>query len=123
MNQKMMFENGEDLPIFSGTPQVAHDYPPEVHPLEKQDSMFTCKVCSDSGLVKNGDRCMYCTCTAGDRQKRVDQISSDAHDYLFEFSSVAAGLMYQKFSEWVRKQPHLFPDFASAWTVYQEERL
>jgi len=124
MNQEIMFENGEDLPIFSGTPQTVLDCPLQDRPIEKQESMFNCKVCSDSGLVKNGDRCMYCTCVAGDRQKRVDRISSDAHEYLFEFSPVVARLLYEKFSEWLRQnQTRLFGSFIDAWGVYQAEKL
>ena len=124
MNQEVMFENGEDLPIFSGTPQTVHVYPPDDRPVEKQDSMFTCKVCSDSGLVKHGNRYMYCTCVAGELQKRVDRIQVEANEYLHEFAPVVAGLMYEKFSEWLRQNhTRLFGSFMDAWEVYQSEKL
>ena len=124
MNQEIMFENGEDLPIFSGTPQVVHDAPSVDRPVEQQDVMFACRLCLDSGLVKRNGYNTYCVCTAGELQKRVDRIQSDAHEYLFEFSPVVARLLYEKFSEWLRQnQTRLFGSFIDAWGVYQSEKL
>jgi hypothetical protein len=61
LTQTTMFSQGEDLPLFSGTPQrvEANDFTPTAEP--QQAGMFECGACRDTGMV--GDK--LCTCEAG----------------------------------------------------------
>jgi len=73
MQAQMDFEN-QDLPLFSGTPQIIRqgDATPIRSPSQK--SLFNCRFCCDTGRVSSGKRRLYCTCTAGQR------LAQEAHD-------------------------------------------
>ena len=70
--QKDMFQSGEDLPLFSGTPQPGKDpsFTPKDDP--QQGKLFNCPICHDTGImivnVIKGDPAMYqdipCFCEA-----------------------------------------------------------
>ena len=67
--QQTMFSQGEDLPLFSGTPLIvtlSHTNPP---PQAPQAQMFACQRCCDTGHIyipiKGQMRRVHCTCAAG----------------------------------------------------------
>lgn len=73
MSQQMsMFTNGEDAPLFSGTPQKGHRETFKPQASQQLGLGFSCAVCRDTGTVNRGDKTVYCTCEAG-QEARQDQ--------------------------------------------------
>jgi len=64
MKQTTMFANGEDLPLFSGTPQTVTlpPPPPETQRRSRQITFAKCPICLDTGLTSVS----YCWCEAGE---------------------------------------------------------
>jgi hypothetical protein len=73
MPQMNMFENGEDLPLFSQTAPTARQgeaFAPK--PEARQMHIGTCPICEDTGRVRTGDGphgVKFCACPAGDRAR------------------------------------------------------
>ena len=65
-HQKNLFPAGDDLPLFSGTPQPGKDpsFTPKDDP--QQLTMYNCSICKDTGKVMHPKRynmfirCDYC---------------------------------------------------------------
>ena len=67
MKQAQMFTDGQDLPLFSGTPQSVSAQVRGASTVKaKQSSFFKCSICSDTGRIKQGRKRLYCWCEAGD---------------------------------------------------------
>lgn len=64
--QLSMFNDGSDLPLFSGTPMKADtsQFKPGVH--VPQASFATCRVCMDTGRIAQ----TFCTCDAGQAARK-----------------------------------------------------
>lgn len=73
-----MFSDGQDTPLFSGTPQRASVKPFEQHATARQSSMAECPVCLDTGRVSG----KYCTCSAGQRARDDDRREREAEQYM-----------------------------------------
>lgn len=124
MSQIEMFEDGQDLPLFSGTAPRATLSQPDPHPREDQDLIFDCHLCFDTGAIKNGKGSVYCGCYAGQRLRNLETVLAGASEYLQENCEVSISqILYEKFSKWIQTQNIQYPDFWTAWQVYQEERL
>lgn len=64
--QPLMFTHGEDMPLFSGTPQVVTvAQAPRVSQAQQAPLPFGCRVCRDTGSVLVGKTLRRCTCAAG----------------------------------------------------------
>ena len=62
MKQQTMFTNGEDLPLFSGTPQsVTVRTEPTPGANSDQTSFAECRICFGTGRIHH----RYCWCEAG----------------------------------------------------------
>lgn len=76
--QVPMFPTGDDLPLFSNTPQQAHEstFKPETD--HRQETMFQCSICRDTGYyvlsfsTGTADLGSYCICETG-RQLRAEE--------------------------------------------------
>jgi hypothetical protein len=124
MDQKEMFENGEDLPLFSGSPQKALESRFVEQIENDQDLIFDCHLCYDTGSISNGDLTTYCGCAKGEWLRKLERVLVDASEYLQGVCEInISHLLYEKFSTWVQQEKVMFDDFQSAWAVYQEERL
>ena len=63
--------NGQDLPLFSGTPvQVSPEQGPVATASPRQLSFVACRVCLGAGVVevRKGKR-VFCSCPAGQRAR------------------------------------------------------
>ena len=80
-NQLHMFPQGDDLPLFSGTPQTVpgQTFTPAV--IEPQISFAQCPACRDTGITtawKNGRKTtVYCLCVKGQQAKQRAQREAD----------------------------------------------
>jgi hypothetical protein len=65
MDQIQMFSAGTGTPLFSGTCQRARkqEYKPKAKP--KQESLFDCSVCRDTGYVVIKGKRQNCICKKG----------------------------------------------------------
>lgn len=50
--QSNMFSNGDDLPLFSGTPQSSTEKSFEKKEVYKQGTLYTCPICKDTGYYE-----------------------------------------------------------------------
>ena len=76
MVQAQMFTNGEDLPLFSGTPQSVIAQVKGASTVKvKQTSFFKCSICSDAGRIKQGRKRLFCWCESGDAARWNERIS------------------------------------------------
>jgi hypothetical protein len=66
-DQLSMFREGEDLPLFSGTPQRVEIKPFAPQPASQQEPLpVQCRVCFDTGRVAG----KLCWCEAGQRIRK-----------------------------------------------------
>ena len=69
-----MFPQGDDLPLFSGTPQSARletFKPQEIQ--GKQLHLGNCPLCEDTGTMHlyPGSEVKFCYCEAGDKARKM----------------------------------------------------
>ena len=76
MNQSTMNFNNQDLPLFSGTPQIIRQDTAHPNRSPSQKSLFDCRFCLDRGIIWRGKRRLYCTCPVG---QRLAKEYHDAH--------------------------------------------
>lgn len=70
--QANMFSQGEDLPLFSGTPIRVKFHTCEPREVESQARLSVCPVCQDTGKVitqRKSDRPTFCLCAVGQTAK------------------------------------------------------
>ena len=61
----------ESLPLFSGTaPRVDAPLPARPQATARQTTLAKCRVCLDTGRVKQGKKRLYCWCEAGQRARQ-----------------------------------------------------
>ena len=74
-DQAMLPGMENTLPLFSGTPQRIErkDPAPAANvPVAGQSSYATCRLCKDTGRLRNADRLHYCWCAAGVAAREED---------------------------------------------------
>ena len=74
MKQTNMFDNGADLPLFSGTPQRAQDSTFTAQEQPKQLSMTSCPICKDTGTVGTYE------CALWEKPKQIKCICNQKED-------------------------------------------
>lgn len=67
--QAHMFPQGQDLPLFSQSPQRAKAQAYQPRAYHAQGSLAQCRICFDTGKVEG----KYCTCAAGTRARIADR--------------------------------------------------
>ncbi len=74
--QGSMFDQGEDLPLFSGTPITVNVKPFEDEPQDKQDKFAECPICFDTHTVKISGKIRACWCAGSqDEQTRAQLLA------------------------------------------------
>lgn len=91
MKQAVMFNRGEETPIFSGTPPRVQESAFIAEVIEgTQETMFKCPACRDTGLVAlNNDSVLrMCLCAAGEELNREqDQDYAERHTVIVAIDS------------------------------------
>jgi|GEM_PF-187840 len=67
--QTNMFPEGEDLPLFSGTPIKGSNEPFKPREAQSQARFSICPTCHDIGRIEANGKMMFCLCEAGQREK------------------------------------------------------
>ncbi len=70
--QRNMFQQGEDLPLFSGTPVRVKLQTSEPREVESQARLSVCPTCQDTGKIitqRKTIKTMFCMCAAGQTAK------------------------------------------------------
>lgn len=71
MKQSSMFADGQDSPLFSGTPAQAFVEAFIPAPSAPQSKLYACPICYDTGKVKLQGRLYPCTCSPVDITQEI----------------------------------------------------
>ena len=135
MKQLIMFTNGEDLPLFSGTAAKAEISPFEMREEPKQESLSAdCRFCQDTGVL---GEYAFCWCEAGQERKALRRKENVAKDAIGLSSGTIATLtgenqyvvveqIQASFYGWCMgthsEYPNGFDTWQEAWAAFAKEK-